>query len=94
MIRQWCLLAALASAPAWAGDPEWVAATIVKLEAARGLVTLAHGPIRSLDMAAMTMPFKVADPAQLAARKVGDRVRFVIARTDDGLVVTRIEPAS
>jgi len=94
MIRQMLLLAALAISPAWADDPEWVAVTIVKLEPARGRVTLAHGPIRSLDMVAMTMPFKVADPAQLAARKVGERVRFVVSNGDDGLVVTRIEPAS
>jgi Cu/Ag efflux protein CusF len=93
MVRHGLLLAALASASAFAGDSEWVAGTIVKLEPARGLVTLAHGPIRSLDMAAMTMPFKVAEPAQLAARRVGDRVRFVVSRGDEGLVVTRIEPA-
>ena len=94
MFRQFLLLATLAGGPAWASDPEWVAATIVKLEPARGRVTLAHAPIRSLDLAAMTMPFKVAVPAQLAARRVGERVRFVVSNGEDGLVVTRLEPAS
>lgn len=93
MYRQFLLLATLAGSQAWADNPKWVAATIVKLEPARGRVTLAHEPIRSLDMAAMTMPFKVADPARLASRKVGERVRFVVSNGEDGVVVTRLEPA-
>ena len=93
MIRQVLVLAALASASAWATDPEWVPATIVKLEPSRGLVTLAHGPIKSLVMDAMTMKFRI-DPEMLATRKVGERVRFVIAKRDMELVVTRLEPDS
>ena len=94
MIRQILLLAALASTHAVASSTEWVAATVVKVDATRSRITLDHGPIKSIAMAAMTMPFKVADPAQLAGRKVGERVRFTVAMRDDGLVVVRIEPGS
>lgn len=94
MIRQMLLLAALASAPAWASETEWVAAKVVKVDAARGRITLDHAPIKSLDMAAMTMGFKVADSGLLSTRKVGERVRFLVTMRDDELVVVRIEPSS
>jgi Cu/Ag efflux protein CusF len=86
-------LAALTlAAQTWAGT-EWVRGTVVKLDAERNRVTLKHERIRSIQMAAMTMPFKVADGVQLAPLKVGDTVRFSVAMQNDDLLVTRIEVA-
>jgi Cu(I)/Ag(I) efflux system periplasmic protein CusF len=56
-------------------------------------VTLKHGPIKNLDMPAMTMAFQVADPAMLDKVKVGDKVRFVAASPGGKLTVTEIQPA-
>jgi len=59
------MLAAIAfSAPAWA-DGGMVKAEVVKVDKPAGKVTLKHGSIKSLDMDAMTMVFRVADPAML-----------------------------
>jgi Cu/Ag efflux protein CusF len=38
-----------------------------KVDKEQGKITLRHGPLQNLDMPAMTMVFKVADPKVLAA---------------------------
>lgn len=88
------LAAALAPAHAQApAKPELVRAKVVKVDAARGKVTLDHAPIRSINMEAMVMPFKVKDAAMLEKIRTGDRVRFSVAVQDDELLITRIEAA-
>ena len=62
-----------------------------KVDSTAGKLTLRHGPLANLDMPAMTMVFRVKDPAWLAQLKVGDRVRFVAKRVDGNLTVTAIE---
>ncbi|MBI2768153.1 MAG: copper-binding protein [Burkholderiales bacterium] len=85
-------LALLAAGHAWAGA-EWVRATVTKVDAPRSRVTLKHERIKSIRMAAMTMPFKVKDGAALQGLKAGDKVRFTVALIDDEPVVTAIEAA-
>lgn len=52
-------------------------AGVVKgIDARAGTVTIAHEPIKALGWPAMTMPFKVSDPALLKAAGVGDKVTF------------------
>ncbi|HVI32023.1 copper-binding protein [Phenylobacterium sp.] len=46
------------------------------VDARAGTVTIAHEPIKALGWPAMTMPFKVSDPALLKAAAVGDKVTF------------------
>ena len=75
---------------AWA-NVEWVQADVVKLDVVRGKVTLKHEPIQSIQMEAMTMPFKVKDAAQLNALKVGDKVRFTVVENDGELIIQQIE---
>ncbi len=55
-----------------------------------GKLTLKHGPIPEYDMAAMTMAFRVADPALLSGVAAGDKVRFTVDKVNGRLVVTRI----
>jgi Cu(I)/Ag(I) efflux system protein CusF len=43
-------------------------------------------------MPAMTMVFRVEDPASLRQVKVGNKVRFVAERVGGDLVVTALEP--
>jgi len=63
------------------------------VDAATGELTLRHGPLTNLDMPAMTMVFRVKDPAMLRQVKVGDKVRFVAERSGDDLVVIALQPA-
>lgn len=72
---------------------EVVKARVVKVDAPRSKITLKHAPIRSIRMEAMTMPFRVNDPAMLAPLKAGDRVTFSVAMQDGELVITQIKAA-
>jgi Cu/Ag efflux protein CusF len=47
---------------------------VTKIDAAHGKITMRHGPIKNLDMDAMSMVFRVKDPAMLKQVKVGDKV--------------------
>ena len=56
-------------------------------------LTIRHGEIKNLDMPPMTMVFQVKDASVLDKVKVGDKVRFVVQKSDTGFVVTDIEAA-
>jgi Cu(I)/Ag(I) efflux system periplasmic protein CusF len=64
-----------------------------KIDEAQGKITLKHGPIKNLDMDAMTMVFRVQDPAVLKTVKTGDKVKFEADRVNGQLTVTKIEKA-
>jgi uncharacterized cupredoxin-like copper-binding protein len=61
-----------------------------KIDKEAGKITLKHGPIPNLEMAAMTMVFRVKDPAMLDAVKVGDKVRFKADRVQGAITITEI----
>ncbi len=65
--------------------------TVKKLDKAKGRVTLAHGPLKNLDMPAMTMSFAVAAPALLDGVKEGSKVRFMPEDRKGDLVITRMK---
>lgn len=77
---------AFAQAPAAEGE-------VRRVNARTKEITLKHGPIPHLDMAAMTMAFPVKDPALLDLVKPGDKVKFVAEKVGDEAVITRIEVA-
>ena len=62
-----------------------------KIDRAQGKVTLRHGPLPNLDMPAMTMVFKAADPKLLDGLKQGDKVRFTAEKVNGTLSVTALE---
>ncbi len=64
-----------------------------KVDKAAGKVTLKHGAIKNLDMEAMTMLFRVKDPAMLDQLKAGDKVRFTADKIGGAPTLTRVEPA-
>jgi Cu/Ag efflux protein CusF len=70
-----------------------VAGTVQKLDEAAGKVTLDHERIPNIDMDAMTMAYRVADPTVLKGLKAGDRVRFSADRVNGQIAVTRIQKA-
>ncbi len=55
-------------------------------------ITIRHGPVPALDMPqAMTMVYRVKDPALLDNVKAGDKVRFEAENISGVFTVTRIE---
>jgi Cu/Ag efflux protein CusF len=75
-----------------AGAVDMSEGEVRKVDAAARKITLKHGPIKNLDMPAMTMVFDVPDAALLAQVKAGDKVRFVAANPGGKLTVTAIQP--
>ncbi len=63
---------------------------VKKIDLANLRVTLQHGDIKNLGMPAMTMVFRVKDPAVLAPLKVGDKVHFHAEEADGALLLTRV----
>lgn len=57
-------------------------------------VTLSHQAVPALQWPAMTMSFRLADPALARGIKAGDRVTFAFEPTADGAVVRRLSPAA
>lgn len=54
-------------------------------------IELDHGSIPSIGMPAMTMAFKVKNPALLDRVKPGDRVTFELERSGLGWIITNLE---
>lgn len=65
-----------------------------KVDREAGKLTIRHGPIKNLDMPAMTMVFHVTDAKLLENVKPGDKVRFVAANEGGKYLVTDLRPAS
>lgn len=82
---------ALMSSPVWAEGHE-AKGVINAIKMDSGKLNISHGPISSLGMGAMTMDFKVMDPAMLEDVKKGHEVAFVIEKDKAGnFVITEIE---
>lgn len=64
-----------------------------KVDREAGKLTIKHGPIKNLDMPAMTMVFHVTDAKLLENVKPGDKVRFVAANEGGKYLVTDLRPA-
>ena len=62
-----------------------------KVDREQGKVTLRHGPLKNLDMPAMTMVFKASDPKLLDGLKEGDKVKFTAEKLNGAIAVTSIE---
>lgn len=70
-----------------------VSGTVQKVDEAAGKVTLDHERIPNIDMDAMTMAYRVQDPALLKGLKPGEKVRFSADRVNGSIAVTRIQKA-
>lgn len=66
---------------------------IKKVDKEAAKLTIKHGPIANLDMGAMTMVFRVSDPAMLERVKPGDKVSFVAERVNGAITVTKLDAA-
>lgn len=80
-----------ASFVAWAQTP-MTEAEVRKVDKEAAKLTLKHGPIPNLEMGAMTMVFRVKDPALLDQVKQGDKIKFTAEKISGQYTVTGIEP--
>ncbi|NTX25986.1 copper-binding protein [Burkholderia pyrrocinia] len=64
---------------------------IRKVDTATAKLTIKHGPLDNLGMDAMTMAFKVKDPAMLSQVKVGDKIDFVAEDVGGALTVVELK---
>ncbi len=63
-----------------------------KVDKSSGKVTIKHGPLANLGMPAMTMVFRVKDPAMLDQMKEGDKINFVAEKVNGAITVIQAEP--
>jgi Cu(I)/Ag(I) efflux system periplasmic protein CusF len=82
---------ALAKAPTEVAPIEMVAAEVRKVDKEGGKVTLKHGAIKSLDMPAMTMVFRVSDPVLFEKLIEGASVKAAFENKDGKYFVTKVE---
>ncbi|MCM2310189.1 MAG: copper-binding protein [Steroidobacteraceae bacterium] len=73
-----------AAAPATAGE-------VRKVDVAAQKITIKHGAIENLGMSAMTMVFRVSDPAMLTAVKAGDQVKMTVERVNGVLTIVALQ---
>lgn len=79
------------AAPSTSQENSRSAGVVKKIDLAAGKVTLAHGPLLNLNMAAMTMSFLVKDRQQLERLKVGDKVSFVADEINGRLTASALQ---
>ena len=82
--------ASLVMASSALADGNMIKGEVVKVDKPAGKITLKHGPIKKLDMDAMTMVFRVADQAMLDKVKAGDHIEFEADRVNGAITVTKI----
>ena len=67
---------------------------VKKVDKEAGKITVKHGPLVNLDMPAMTMVFKVKDPAMLEQVKAGDKVKFTVEKINGAFTITALKAAA
>ncbi|MBI4988657.1 MAG: copper-binding protein [Rhodocyclales bacterium] len=88
------LLAAAIPFAALAADDIPGKGVVKKVDAAAGVVKLAHEPIPAIKWPAMTMDIKVQDARLLTGIKPEQKVNFSLVKGADGqYVISRIEAA-
>lgn len=70
---------------------EFTKGKVKKVDAEAKKVTLIHEELKSLEMPAMTMVFRVEDAAILEKLKEGSDVEFVAERVNGKLTVTSVK---
>lgn len=81
------------AAPAPAAAAELTEGEVKKIDKDAGKITLRHGEIKNLGMAAMTMVLRVKDAAMLDQVKVGDKIRFAADRVNGAVTIMQMQPA-
>ncbi|MBY3177600.1 hypothetical protein HFO27_23670 [Rhizobium leguminosarum] len=70
---------------------EFTKGAVNKVDTKAKKVTIKHEDLKGLDMPAMTMVFRVEDPALLEKLKEGSNIEFVAERVNGKLTVTQVK---
>ncbi|MCM2450841.1 copper-binding protein [Agrobacterium vitis] len=70
---------------------EFTKGTVKKVDAKAKKVTIIHEELKSLEMPAMTMVFRVKDDAMLEKLKEGANIEFVAERVEGKITVTDVK---
>jgi Cu(I)/Ag(I) efflux system periplasmic protein CusF len=73
---------------------DMVEGEVSKVDKAAKMITLKHAEIKKLEMPGMTMAYRVKDAAMLGKVKAGDKVKFMLDKSDGVFVITAIERAN
>ena len=79
--------------PSFASD-NMVDGEVTKVDPSAGKLTIKHGPIKNLDMDAMTMVFRVQEAEMIKKVKAGDKIQFEADNVNGALTVTALEPVN
>ncbi len=74
-------------------DARLVEGEVRKIDKEAGKITMRHGEIKNLNMAAMTMVLRVEDPAMLDQVNVGDKVKFAADRVNGAVTIVQMQKA-
>lgn len=66
---------------------------VKKIDKEAGKITLRHGEITNLGMAAMTMVLRAKDGAMLDQVEVGDKVKFSADRVNGAVTIVHLQKA-
>lgn len=76
---------------AFAQMPVWTKGEVTKVNKELGKVTIRHEEIKNLDMPAMRMIFRVADPKMLDQLKAGQKGEFYIVDANGRMLIKQIK---
>ncbi len=79
--------------PAATAAGELADGEVRRVDKSRGTVLLKHGEIKSVNMGAMTMSFRLKDPKMAEQLKEGDKIKFAVEQKGDDLIITSIRKA-
>lgn len=64
---------------------------VKRIDPAKGVVSLKHGPVKSLNWPGMTMDFNVRDPKLLAGVKLDQKINFEFVEDKGRYVISSIK---
>jgi Cu(I)/Ag(I) efflux system protein CusF len=64
---------------------------VKSVDAGKGKVTIAHGPVKTLNWPAMTMTFSVKDKGLLDKLSVGKRVQVEFEKQGNAYIITSVK---
>ena len=73
------------------GKSHQAAGKVKSVDAAKGTVTIEHGPVASLNWPAMTMTFKAKDKKMLEALKPGQNIGIDFEQQGRDHVITKVK---
>ncbi len=66
-------------------------AVIRKVDPSTGMVTLQHGELKNIDMAAMTMAYKAKDASMIKKAREGEKVKVRVESVNGTLTIVKME---